>query len=272
MDNTQNIISAFGGGGGILLGTSSVLQNPCTILYLESEIFNIKVMVECIEKGRLDKAPVTTVWDEDICLATRGYTDLLTGIHPQRNWDTLRYGIKKIRPGWLFFGTSCKEGKEWFQSARVGLQEMGYTTREGLYNAIEVGASIDRKWLFVLGRLAQSGYPRLQIPSWYSNWCRCKTQMQEGVKELPIFPTEVYRPGEPRLQSAFPAYPGYGQYDWEATRGVEPRVVGTTDGVPSRVDSLSEPRRENRIRLLGDEVVSQQAALALLTLLPKFKE
>ena len=145
------------------------------------------------------------------------------------------------------------------------LEGRGYEVRKGIFSAVEVGSPHSRKRLFILGRLAHAKLPRLQAPSWDSEYRKGQKHLAEGVKQCSSIPSDIYGDGKPRLQDAFPAWPVYGQYDWEAPRTFESSVGRTDDGISNRLVRPDTSLRNFRLECLGDEVVPQQVTLAFIS-------
>jgi len=147
-------------------------EDARTICYVEREAFAIASLVEAMEAGRLDQAPVWTDLRTFDGKAWRGVVDTLIGGIPcqphsiaglQRGedderdlWpDTARI-IADAQPGRVFLENV--PGIMGYFHERIGpdLRAMGYSTETGLFSASEVGASHQRQRFFILAHREQS--------------------------------------------------------------------------------------------------------------------
>jgi len=161
-----NILSICSGIGGLDLGVHMASEDARTICYVEREAFAIASLVEAMEAGRLDQAPVWTDLRTFDGLAWRGVVDTLIGGIPcqphsiaglQRGedderdlWpDTARI-IADIQPGRVFLENVPGIAPYYFERIGPDLRAMGYSTETGLFSASEVGASHQRQRFFIL--------------------------------------------------------------------------------------------------------------------------
>jgi len=209
---------------------------------------------------------------------------------PRHLWPACIRAIESFRPNRVFF-----ENVEGLISAKLGgdewsdkqgtpvllhvlreLERRGYKTTWGLFSASEAGAPHQRKRVFILGKLGDS-------TTMFSNGGNDKSEElqrpetipeprnnggERGVQELAISYNEGSH-GQLRdslegsqgwkeerrhitKKSLWPARPGQWQFTFEQPR-TKPKLGRTTDGTSHRVD---------RLRLLGNGVVPQTAAIA----------
>ena len=161
-----NILSICSGIGGLDLGVHMASEDARTICYVEREAFAIASLVEAMEAGRLDQAPVWTDLRTFDGLAWRGVVDTIIGGIPcqphsiaglQRGedderdlWpDTARI-IADIQPGRVFLENVSGIAPYYFERIGPDLRAMGYSTETGLFSASEVGASHQRQRFFIL--------------------------------------------------------------------------------------------------------------------------
>ena len=161
-----NILSICSGIGGLDLGVHMASEDARTICYVEREAFAIASLVEAMEAGRLDQAPVWTDLRTFDGKAWRGVVDTLIGGIPctphsiaglQRGedddrdlWgDTARI-IADIQPGRVFLENVPGIAPYHFERIGPDLRAMGYSTETGLFSASEVGASHQRQRFFIL--------------------------------------------------------------------------------------------------------------------------
>ena len=162
-----NILSICSGIGGLDLGGHMASEDARTICYVEREAFAIASLVEAMEAGRLDQAPVWTDLRTFDGKAWRGVVDTLIGGIPcqphsiaglQRGedderdlWpDTARI-IADAQPGRVFLENVPGIAPYYFERIGPDLRAMGYSVETGLFSASEVGASHQRQRFFILG-------------------------------------------------------------------------------------------------------------------------
>lgn len=169
MDNTFQspaVLSLCTGMRGLERGLERVLGRINTVAYVEIESFIIENLVQQMEQGILDPAPVwsnvkTFPWNSfhnKVHWIIGGYpcqpfshAGLRKGKEDERHlWPSIKSGIKKSRPVGCFF-----ENVEGHLSLGLGsvlkdLRQLGYQTEVGLFSAAEVGAPHRRNRVFIL--------------------------------------------------------------------------------------------------------------------------
>lgn len=255
VDSTQNIthISLCTGYGGIDIGLQRAIKSMRTVAYCEIEAFACANLVAKMEAGLMDVAPIwsnlkTFPWTE-----FHKKVDILSGgfpcqpfssagsrqgdEDPRHLWPHIVKGINELgRPPILFFEnvegilSSKLKGEYWTDPAGTPillhilreLERMGYQATAGVFSASEVGATHQRKRLFILGtNLNTEGrefvYSQLQLENPNSN----------GNSEVSIFkPKQAIDYRGERVSSLFirsssslyPAPRGHEQYSWEPPR------------------------------------------------------
>jgi DNA (cytosine-5)-methyltransferase 1 len=177
VDNTQKFVrhlSLCTGYGGIDIGLKQVLPNCRTIAYCEIETFAIQNLVEKIEAGQMDEAPIWSNLETFPFKEFRGCVDILSGgipcqpfsnaglkagIEDERHlYPFIAEGIKQCRPSILFFenvegmfSTYTEENEVVLHHVLKDLESMGYTVTAGLFSASEIGAPHQRKRVFIMG-------------------------------------------------------------------------------------------------------------------------
>jgi DNA (cytosine-5)-methyltransferase 1 len=215
---------------------------------------------------------------------------------PRHLWPYIRQHIQTIRPERTFFENVEGHISLGLSTVISDLEEDGYRTAWGLFSAEEVGAPHRRKRVFIMGNAKHDGSPATaQRRSNLQNGNN-DTQGQDKAIQFTgtseprsngdIQTSELAHTDSKRLQRSegqsgtgtqgqpirhaaqhneeyvhrFPARPDEEQHQWEHSR-VEPRLGGKPYGYSNRVD---------RLRLLGNGVVPQTAALAWDTLSKRF--
>ena len=184
MDNTKELthISLCAGYGGIDIGLKRAVGAIRTVAFSEIEAYAVANLVAKIEKGLLDKAPI---WSDLKTFPWQDFykkVDVLSGGFPCQPFSTagrrggdedprhlfpyIIKGIKQLgRPPIVFFenveGIISSKIKAEGWSDPIGtpvllhvlreLEKVGYKTTAGVFSAVEVGATHQRKRVFILG-------------------------------------------------------------------------------------------------------------------------
>lgn len=258
MDNTKNnklaTLSLCTGYGGLELGLGLAGVEHRTVAYVEIEAYAIANLVAKIEQGKLDEAPIWSNLKTFNAEPFRGKVDIVTGGYPCQPFSLAgeRKGtadprhlfpyieriISTIQPTFCFFENVEGHLSQGFDEVQASLRDLGYGVEAGLFSASEVGASQQRKRLFILANSNRNG-------------CR------ESHKEVAIKSPEQYH--FPNCQRV--AGPGQQQYQGEA-----PRLISKSE-LDRAVNGTSN--WTDRLRLLGNGVVPRQAAKAFITLMNK---
>lgn len=180
MDITTHI-SLCAGYGGIDLGLHGAIPNLRTIAYSEIEAFACANLVEKMDKGRLDSAPIWTDIKTFPFPEFHGLVDILSGGFPcqpfsgagKRGADSdprhlfpfILRGIEACQPRVVFLenvegiisakikGTGWRdpEGTPVLLHVLRELERVGYKATAGIFSASEVGAPHQRKRVFIMG-------------------------------------------------------------------------------------------------------------------------
>ena len=251
VDTSQtNHLSFCAGYGGIDLGLRRVLPGCRTIAYVEIEAFAIANLVAKMEAGELDQAPVWTDVKTFPAEQFYGLVDIISGGYPcqpfsaagkrlgtddpRHLWPFLRGAVRAIRPSRVFFENVEGHISLGLSTVLSDLDEDGYEATWGIFSAAEVGASHQRKRVFILAN------------------SRCVSrEVSVGWKQSakPIIGSD----GEARR--TFPARPGQPQFDWE-----EPRVTGQVSQKLADFCAGDERARRDTTSSGGESVGEQRTS------------
>lgn len=211
---------------------------------------------------------------------------------PRHLFPSIASGILKCQPGIVFLenveGIISKKthaGESVLRYVLRTLESMGYISTAGLFTASEAGAPHQRKRVFILGyaehlrplgsevarslTTAVSDLPQGENPTSQPSGAGAPGELAHSdhtdVQGRVSGRTDTERQGVDghagrsgaSLQQRWVARPHEQQHEWEEPR-VKPCVGRTANGYSERVDQL---------RLLGNGVVPQTAAIAFTTLL-----
>ena len=304
VDITETIthLSLCSGYDGIGLGLRRVWPQVREIAHVEIEAFAAANLVAKMEAGELDSAPVWTNLKTFPAWRFRGCVDILSAgfpcqpfscagaraadDDPRHLWPYVRQAVGLIRPRMVVLenvegiissklkgaGWNDPEGTPVLLHVLRELERTGYKCTWGVFSASEVGASHQRKRVFILGytsdkRCEQDTALRSKQQTGWINEVGRKSRGEELADTASLRGMQDHRVGKAGLpyqadavQRGWPARPGEEQYEWEEPRTIEPGLGGTVDGFASRVD---------RLRLLGNGVVPQTAERAVRVLLQK---
>ena len=180
-NSTRNIISFFSGYGGLEKGISSALGgNTRTIAYVERDAFPVANLVQKMEQGLMDPAPVFTDVTTVPYRKFRGLVDIACGGVPCQPhshagkrkggsderflFDIFIEGMAEMWPGIIFIenvegllSSKMPDGSLCIRYVLNRLEEIGYCVEDskgqpliGIFSASEVGAPHQRKRVFIL--------------------------------------------------------------------------------------------------------------------------
>jgi len=280
-DKRERVLSLCSGYGGLELGLRRIFgERIRTVAYVEVEAFAVANLVAEMEAGKLDAAPV---WTDIKTFDGAGFRGKVHGItagypcqpfsvagkrqgtdDPRHLWPHISRIVQAVRPVWCFFENVAGHLTLGFPEVYRELRNMGYSVEAGLFTAAECGISMaEGTRLFILakahcfkddillqGRRPQKAKSYIRRPG-------------EILGKANINRLQGHRPAKQRGRNEFTptgvavAPQGVYQESWEEKRFIKSRLGRAAYGTSSRVD---------RLRLLGNGVVPQQAELAFRTL------
>ena len=162
------VLSWFTGYGGLELGIRLAGERLRTIAYCEREAYAIANLVDKIEAGRLDPAPIWTDCKTFPVADFHGLVDVFVAGYPCQGfsaagkrkgiedprflWPWVLRAVALIQPGRVFFENVQGHISLGLSTVISDLEEIGYKTTWGIFSAAEVGAPHQRKRVFILGR------------------------------------------------------------------------------------------------------------------------
>lgn len=264
MDNpfkSPSILSLCPGFLGLERGLIRAIGPIRVAAYVEIEAFIIANLVAAMEKGFLAPAPI---WSDVKTLNGRVFRGKVHGIiggypcqpfsiigtqaganHPGHLWPYISKLIGIIQPVFCYFENVVNHINIGYEQVKRELEELGFTVKEGIYSALEAGATHTRERLFILA----VDHSRCQGLQRYSG----NDNAKEGWKN---------KSGSNGKTDIFPRERGVSQFHWE-----QPRTLNSKSGVGSTIDGYNF--REDLLRAYGNSVVEQTAEIAFLDLLKK---
>ncbi len=247
-DELPTVISFCSGYGGIERGLEIAGVEHRVVAYVEIEAYAIANLVNKMESGQLDPAPIFTDLKTFPAYLFRGAVDLITGGYPcqpfssagarkgtddeRHLWPFIRDHIKAINPSDVFLENVQGHVSLGLSTVISDLEEDGFKSTFGLFSAKQSGAWHERKRVFIHAHTDNSLSQRKGLSS--------------GVEKKNT-DTDSFLTQSRCVASK----------QWLC----EPRIPRVVDGSTHRVD---------RHRLLGNAVVPQVAATAWLTLNKEF--
>ncbi|MBD8554877.1 DNA cytosine methyltransferase [Rhizobium sp. CFBP 8762] len=159
-------IALCAGVGGLELGLHIAEPGYKTVCYVEREAFPASVLVARMEDKALDHAPV---WDDVTTFdgrPWRGKVHILTGGYPcqpfsfagkrlgqddpRHLWPHIARIIAELEPEWCFFENVEGHMSLGADAVFADLARLGFSIKAGLFSAAEVGASHQRRRLFIV--------------------------------------------------------------------------------------------------------------------------
>ncbi|QSQ10775.1 DNA cytosine methyltransferase [Myxococcus landrumensis] len=283
----RRALELFAGGGGLAHGLKLAVPSLRTVGYVEREAYAAACLVARMEKKELDTAPV---WDD---VATfngypwRGVVDCISGGFPCQDisvagkgagldgersglWREYARIVAEIRPRFVFIENVAALQTRGLDRVLAHLAALGFDAEWMCLRASDVGAPHKRERLFILAHAQHRGeHERTREArgeaGQRASVGRGPERDCEGLADTRgsrLEGGELHWPAAPPALGGHPVLPQWppGRDDLDGWRSVlavrpdlEPAICRMADGLGHRVD---------RLRLLGNGVVPQQAALA----------
>lgn len=290
-----NVLSLFSGGGGLDLGLQLALPNARTVCFVERDAAPIAVLEANMRKGWLDEAPIwsdITTFTGDVVSPLVDNIDIVTAGFPCQPWSVAgqRKGtdderwlwplifrlVREIRPRSIFLENVPGLLHGGIEHVLGDLASVGFDAEWASIRASDVGAPHRRERVFILGITSSSGRSAGSDREREHEVHQVETRKvagdsklrgvgQSGAgergKTLAHSVSERGCSGDSRWKDAEHAFPPSPSGDWSNVPerfwpAVKPSVRGMANGMAGGL------ARNDRLRILGNGVVPQQAALA----------
>jgi DNA (cytosine-5)-methyltransferase 1 len=268
----DQILSVCTGIGGLDIGFHEALRHfgsePRTVCMVEREAFCVSVLGKAIEKGRMDGCPIWCGDLRDLPIQELPAIDWITGGYPcqpfssagkqlgeadpRHLWPIILDIIRTVRPRGVFFENVAGHLTLGLDRVLQDLERCGFRSAFGLFTAEEVGASHRRERVFILSLADTNGYSKPNCSK------HAEAPRMRGVLADTYGDGLQRRDCDIQRSHEWPSRPSSPQRSHEPPRTIEPRLDRDTNGLPDRVD---------RLRSLGNSVVSQQAKKAAIMLM-----
>lgn len=260
--HTENVLSICTGIGGLDIGFRLAKPNTRVVCYVERESIAVGHLVEAMQVGVMDEAPI---WDDLQTfdgLPWRGVVDCIVGGFPcqpfshagkkkeaedERDlWPHVERIIREVRPRYCFFENVEGILRYHYERIRPSLRGLGYEVEEGLFTAEEVGAPHERARVFILA-----------LDNAYGGSLEVGQRGVEGniLREGDRQESDEFA-SAPRSQLANPVSERYGKRDVPADLGREAEAkelqpqfgsceLAHDDGYAGEAVGIQQPRRRH---------------------------
>lgn len=259
--NSPAILSLCPGFLGLERGLERAIGPIRVAAYVETESFVVANLVAAMEKGFMAPAPIWTDLKTLNGRIFRGKIHGIIGGYPcqpfsiigkqqgggseKHLWPYISNLIGLIRPSFCWFENVVNHLNIGYEQVKRELELHGYAVEEGIYSALESGATHTRERLFILA---------------LDHTCRERLQRHAGNDNNKTGRKEQGRPIS--QASVFPRERGLSQWEWE-----QPRTINIKSGMGCTIDGYNF--REDLLRAYGNGVVEQTAEIAFIDLLKK---
>ena len=290
------VLSICTGYGGIERGLTLAGFEHRTVAVLEIEAYAIANLLAKMETGQMVPAPLWTDLKTLPVDCFRDRVDLLVGGYPCQGfstsglrkgsedprylWGYIRRHIESIRPIQCFFENVEGHISLGLREVIKDLESLGYKTKWGIFSASECGAPHQRKRVFILAdSSSESGrgrtiHLRSDNERWQASDVRGKSLQQRDGDTLP---DHAKQSSETLAYSKSKRVQGRGATQQQEPQSHAGKKISQRHSTASGADNwITEPNvgrvangsafRVDRLRLLGNGVVPQQAAKAWIIL------
>ena len=284
----QTYISLYSGGGGLDLGFRRENPTAQCVLYVERDIEASALLADHIEAGLMDAAPIWSDSSTLDCTHFAGKGDWVIRGFPCQPWsfagkrsttDDSRWLwphieriIREVRPRGLFLENVAGLVRGGLELVLRDLAENGVDAEWGSLKASDVGASHRRERLFILAYSNNTGISAPRNGD-KREGATGTEEGENGSQPEPRRPIVTvadsvskrgrgWHTGGEYAEHAFPPGPSgdLNNIDQRYWPAVKSEVRGVADGVARGLG------RADKLRILGNGVVPQQAALAYTVL------
>jgi DNA (cytosine-5)-methyltransferase 1 len=277
-----NGLAICSGIGGLELGIKLANAEYTCVCHIEREAFPASIMVQRMEEGLVDMAPIWSDIGTFDCRPWDGIVDILSGGFPCQPWsaagkrkgatdsrwiwDDIARIIRAIRSlRYIFLENVPGIVNGGLEYILWTLAESGFDAEWDLFRASDVGAPHKRERWFLLAysdsaRFAgnagsrDQGTGREAVGSTSNGCVELADSGGEGLEERRGFGENIDQELSAAQRGCFDLFPpGPGSPREAYPAGLEPAVCRVANGIPNRVD---------RLRALGNGVVPRMVALA----------
>ena len=268
MGNSRNIrvLSLCTGYGGLEIGLSRALDTTLDVVSVEIECYAQAVI--CKNAAKETQVVTKAVWNDLKTFPTerfRGCFDYILAGFPCQPfsvagkrkgkgdsrwlWDDIERIIKTVRPVWCFFENVPGLLSLGFPSVYRSLRNLGYKVEAGLFTAAEVGATIQGQRLYILAQ---------------ANSINRKILLRQRLSQCNLLENRRSRSCMGTAPLEWPPLVG-DKIGWDKIIKEQPKSM--LPGMAARITN-----KMDRLRLLGNGVVPQQAEKAFRYLMELFKD
>lgn len=268
---SQKVLSLFSGTGGLDLAIKLALQKARTVCFIEREAYSCAVLVQRMQDGSLDDAPI---WSDVTTFQGKAWNkkvDIIIGGFPCQPWSTagkqkktkddrwiwpsIHKIIRQVEPVEVFLENVpglCSGG---LHHVIGSLAALGFDAEWGVFSGEQIGAPQVRERIFILGKVANSnGLSRSRKNSFCND--RNDTLSSRSLDNYPgknLFPP---RPGDKnkweKIQKSRPLY--------------KPAFFDLANGDASIVARCVKENWQKQIRTVGNGIIPITAAFAYTVL------
>ena len=299
MDNSKEftVIEFCAGYAGISYGLARIIANLRVVAYSEIEAYCCTVLVDRVEQGLLDAAPIWTNiktfpgkdFHGKVYLIAAGYPcQPFSGAgerkgqeDPRHLWPYIRRSIVTIRPGWTFLENVTGHITLGLSSVLADLEEDGYKATWVIFSAEEVGAPHRRERVFIIAKRGGARLPKIQHANWENKWPSSPRKKQYSWEPFRIMAdtasvnggtpakkwklrTEIGIGGENMADSNGERLQAIQQQSQQKTKTFAKFARTSTRKIKSKLGGGANgiANRVDRLRALGNGVVPQTAVKA----------